>query len=197
MAVQRDRSGLAVAVLQWRQYRAVRQAMGSGDEDAVPLVYQAGTESLRKREQWAQARTLTGAAPAADVASVARAAAAAPPDARPAELPQAMLETFRLRYGVFVSRVDVLDSERTPAPFQAHAEHRATLAALRRFIANANTALGPGATGTPGAAFLAELTPQLQALGARVHAMGRAGRARCGAGSRGPGLRRRRARRGR
>jgi signal transduction histidine kinase/DNA-binding response OmpR family regulator len=162
---------LAVAVLQWRQYGLVRQAMESGDDNAVPLVYQAEAEFLRLREQWAQARALTGAAPVAEVATVAGAAGAAQPDARPIELPPALLEALRLRYGVFVSRVGLLDSERAQALFQGDAERQATLAALRQFIANANTALGPEATRTPDAAFLAELTPQLQALGAPLNAM--------------------------
>ncbi len=180
---------LAVAVLQGRQYSLVRQAMDAGDDYVVLMVYQAQTEYLRLREQWLQAQ-LSASGPvgtpapldaAAGAAGAAATAPAAGPSAAPAPttaagppselLPAAALQELRLRYDIFVSRIGLLENDRPLALIQAYPEHMTTLKAVEDFIRQADTALGPAATQVPDKRFLARLQPQLQALGAPMHAM--------------------------
>ncbi len=145
---------LAVVVLHWRQYGLVRQAMESGDDYAVLMVYKTETEFLRLREQWVLAQH-----------------AAEPATSPGGTLPAQALDALRLRYDIFISRVELLDSARPRALLLGQPEQLTTRAAIDRFITEADTALGPQATRRPDAAFLAELQPQLQALGPPLHAM--------------------------
>jgi two-component system, sensor histidine kinase len=171
---------LAVAVLQWRQYGLVRQAMESGDDYVVLMVYQAETEYLRLREEWLRAE-LTAQPKASAQGALADApvvAAAAPEEirtdtdtARPGKLPAPALKQLQLRYDIFISRIGLLDGDRPRALISAYPQHEATLQAVQQFIAQADVALGPNASLAPDADFLRRLTPQLHALGAPMHAM--------------------------
>jgi signal transduction histidine kinase/ActR/RegA family two-component response regulator/HPt (histidine-containing phosphotransfer) domain-containing protein len=135
---------LAVAVLQIRQENLVRQAVQSGDDYVVLMVYQTESEYLRLREQW----TLTSRDPS---------------------LPD--LSALRLRYDIFVSRVELLQGERPQGLVKGHAEHERTIADLRAFIDRADAAFGPDPSRALDVAFLSGLLPELQRLGAPLHAL--------------------------
>ena len=135
---------LAVALVQARQFSLLRQAMKSGDDFAVLTIYQAEIETLRLREAWRQA------AQSAEGASLAE---------------------LKLRYEIWVSRVQLLQAERPQRLFADSAEHRETIDSVQRFVARADLALGtlPEIEASP--AFLAERLPALQALGAPMHGL--------------------------
>ncbi len=147
---------LAVAVLQWRQYGLVRQAIDSGDDYVVLMVYQTEAEYLRLREQWQRAEMAAQGQAGEGTRGVP---------------PATELAALRLRYDIFVSRVGLLEGERPQALIRAYPDHRATLQAMQQFIAEADLALGPEPGQAPDAEFLARLQPPLQALGAPLHAM--------------------------
>ena len=135
---------LAVALVQARQFSLLRQVMKSGDDFAVLSIYQAEIEYLRLREAWRQA--------------------AQSPDG-------AHLADLKLRYEIWVSRVNLLQSERPQRLFSDSAEHRGTIDAVQRFVARADLALGAAPELEPNPAFLAERLPALQALGAPIHGL--------------------------
>ena len=135
---------LAVALVQARQFSLLRQAMKSGDDFAVLTIYQAEIEYQRLREAWRQA------AQSADGAH---------------------LTELKLRYEIWVSRVQLLQGERAQRLFADTAEHRDTIDAVQRFVARADVALGASPDIEPSPAFLAERLPALQALGAPIHGL--------------------------
>ena len=135
---------LAVALVQARQFSLLRQAMKSGDDYAVLTVYQAEIEYLRLREAWRQS------AQAADPSNLA---------------------DLKLRYEIWVSRVQLLQADRPQRLFADHAEHRETLDSVQRFIARADLALGTKPEQDLNVAFLADKLPALQALGAPMHGL--------------------------
>ena len=79
---------LAVALVQARQFTLLRQAVQPGDDYVVLMVYQAEIEQLRLRDQWQRA---------AD-------------DRLPLDE-----DALRLRYEIWVSRVELLRGARHAA----------------------------------------------------------------------------------
>jgi two-component system, sensor histidine kinase len=137
---------LAVALVQARQYALVQQALKTGDDYAVLTIYQAEIEYLRLREAWQ------------------RAAAGSVND-------RAAAEPLKLRYDVWVSRVNLLEADRPRRLIADVPEHAATLQAALQFIAMADRALGSSPETEPTPAFLADRWPALEALGAPFHAL--------------------------
>jgi len=143
---------LAVALVQARQFSLLRQAMKSGDDYAVLNIYQAEVEYLRLREAWRfSARTS-------------------------AQLPTQALDTnsqaeLKLRYEIWVSRVQLLQADRPQRLIADNAEHRETLDTVQRFIARADLALGAKPEQDLNAAFLADKLPALLALGTPMHGL--------------------------
>ena len=79
------------------------------------MIYQNEAEYLRLRESWRHAADAPGT-----------------PDA----------EALRLRYEIWVSRVELLQGERPQRLLQASADHRQTVKAMQDFIARADVGLG-------------------------------------------------------
>jgi two-component system, sensor histidine kinase len=135
---------LAVALVQARQYALVQQALKTSDDYAVLTVYQAEIEYLRLREAWQRAQ--------------------AAPEDRPAQ------QALRLRYDIWVSRVNLLEAEGPRQLIAELPEHAATMLAAQQFIALADRRLGARPEGEPDAPFLADRWPALEALGVPFHA---------------------------
>ena len=135
---------LAVALVQARQFSLLRQVMKSGGDYAVLTIYQAEIEYLRLREAWT-------------LVSRSR--------------DDANLTELKLRYEIWVSRVQLLQADRPQRLLANIAEHRETIDAVQRFIARADLALGTKPELEPSPAFLAERLPALQALGAPIHGL--------------------------
>jgi len=133
---------LAVALVQARQFALLREAVQAGDDYVVPMVYQAETEQLRLREQWRQAT-----------------------DER-VPLDEAAL---RLRYEIWVSRVDLLRGASTLRLIEANSGHQQTLKQIEDFVAAADRALGPTPEVALERGFLEALLPDLEALTAPMH----------------------------
>ncbi|HSQ73220.1 MAG TPA: hypothetical protein VLM87_12440, partial [Rubrivivax sp.] len=133
---------LAVALVQARQFALLRQAVQMGDDYVVPLVFQAEIEQLRLHEQWRRA---------AD------------------ERVPLDTETLRLRYEIWVSRVELLDGQNTQRLIEGQDDHQQTLQQVRDFIAAADKALGPAPTAALDRDFVTALAPQLEALTAPMH----------------------------
>ena len=135
---------LAAALVQARQFSLLRQALKSGDEYSVLTIFQAETEYLRLREQWHRAG-----------------------DERvPLDLP-----ALRLRYEIWISRVDMLHAERPRRLIGDHVIHRQTLERVDAFVAAADRALGRQPVVPATREFLGALEPELDALGAPMHDM--------------------------
>jgi len=139
---------LAAAFVQARQYTLLRQALQSGDDYSVLMVYQAEAEYLRLREQWRAAL-----------------------DERQAFDPDGL----RLRYEIWVSRVDLLDADSPRRLIGAHPESADTLAALRAFVQSADAAFGSAARVPLDRAFVQRLWPELEALGRPMNSLSLAG----------------------
>jgi two-component system, sensor histidine kinase len=135
---------LAVALVQARQVSLLKQAMKSGDDYAVLTIYQTEIEYLRLRESWHRAAEGHGAEDLADL---------------------------RLRYDIWVSRVNLLQAERPRRIISANAENAATVDEIRRFIARADVALGPAPSIELDTAFVAGNRASLDALGAPIHGL--------------------------
>ena len=133
---------LSVALVQARQFSLLKQAVRAGDDFAMLNIYQVEIEYLRLRELWR-------------MASVSQ-VQAAPPD-------------LRLRYDIWVSRVQLLDAGGAKRLIKDNAEHQNTLVDIYRFIAAADQGLGERPLMDPSAAFLLDRLPGLEALGAPVH----------------------------
>lgn len=135
---------LAAGVVQWRQYTLLRQTLQSGDDYAVLLIYQAETEYLRLREQWLRAGDER-----------------APLDR----------DALRLRYEIWVSRVELLDNDKPRRLIRDHAESLRTVDRMRTFIASADAAFAAAGTDGPDRVTLQQLWPALDGLGAPVHSL--------------------------
>jgi hypothetical protein len=135
---------LAAALVQARQFSLLRQALKSGDEYSVLTIFQAETEYLRLREQWHRAA-----------------------DERvPLDLP-----ALRLRYEIWISRVDMLHAERPRRLIRDHVGHRQTLEQVDAFVVAADRALGRQPELQVTREFLGALVPELDALGGPMHDM--------------------------
>jgi signal transduction histidine kinase/ActR/RegA family two-component response regulator/HPt (histidine-containing phosphotransfer) domain-containing protein len=135
---------LAVALVQARQFSLLRQAVQTGDDFGMLTIFQAETEYLRLREQWAEAID----------------------DRRPLDL-----DALRLRYEIWVSRVELLHADKTARLIASDDEYRATLTQADAFIIGADRALGKRPETEPNRLFLQAQWPALQALGKPMHGM--------------------------
>ncbi|MDE2612645.1 MAG: response regulator [Burkholderiales bacterium] len=142
-------AGLVVAMLaagfaQWRQHTMLRRALGSWDDFPVLLIYQTESEYMRLREEWL--RALDERVP------LDRAA-------------------FKLRYEIWVSRVDLLGAENAHRLIEADPDAVRTVDQLHVFIASADAAFaGAGPQGLDHA-LAQRLWPALDALSTPVHAL--------------------------
>ena len=134
---------LAVAVVQWRQLSMLQQSVRSADDYVVLQVYQAQTEYLRLREAWKSAID-EGAEPDVD--------------------------RLKLRYDIWISRVELLHNPRTRALLAPQHGFDDTLRAIDGFIARADLMLGPDAA-PPTRDALATLLEPLEALDPGLHGM--------------------------
>jgi two-component system, sensor histidine kinase len=135
---------IAVAAVQWRQFTLLEDAVASGDDYVVPQVNQAELEFLRLREQWMQALAGPG-----------------PVDA----------EALRLRYEIWLSRVDLLNNDSTARLLGPLHDYRTTLQQIDRFVERADPVIHPPGGGPPDRAALAALVPELAALGPPLHTL--------------------------
>ncbi len=133
---------VAVALLQWRQLGLLREAVRSNDDNIVLQVYQAEIEYLQLRELWPDAGR--------------RAALVTP-------------EELRLRYEIWVSRVELLRLEPTRRMLGDRPDFAQTLEAADRFIARADLWFTDAAP--PAFDDLAPLRPELEALGPPLHSV--------------------------
>jgi len=135
---------LAVALVQGRQATLLNQTVQIGDDYIVLTVYQAETEYLRLRNQWARASD-----------------------------PRFALDrqTLQLRYDIWVSRVGLLHNERTLRVLANQPEYRETLAKIDAFVARADRLLGEKADQPLTPAALESLEPELATLGEPLHGM--------------------------
>ncbi|MDE2371259.1 MAG: response regulator [Burkholderiales bacterium] len=133
---------LAVALVQARQFSLLRQALVSGDDFGTLTIFQAETEYLRLRDRWHHEL-----------------------DDQTAPDPAAL----RLRYAIWISRVQALHAERTRGLLDDEAEYRATLDQIDQFVGNTQAALGPQPTQSADRDFLVALQPALEALGTPLH----------------------------
>ena len=135
---------LGVALVQARQFSLLKQAVRTGDDFVVLTVYQVEIEYLRLREIWRQSTTEYGPSTARDL---------------------------KLRYDIWVSRVQLLDGARPQKLIAEHPEYRDTLLDMHRFIALADTALGEQPQMQPSASYLLDRLPALDALGPPIHSL--------------------------
>jgi hypothetical protein len=135
---------LAVALVQARQFSLLRDAMKSGDDYAVLSIYQAEIEYLRLRESWRHAIDAPGTQDSADL---------------------------KLRYEIWVSRLRLLEGDRAKRLIVDSPEHMETLASLLRFVERADPEMGEAAPKALDPRFLAQMWPQLEALGTPVHGL--------------------------
>jgi two-component system, sensor histidine kinase len=135
---------LSVALMQTRQYTLLQQALRSGDDYAVLTIYQAQIEYLRLRQAWQAAQR-----------------------AQDSDNNSAL----KLRYDIWVSRVQLLENDRASELIQALPEHRGTLESVQRFIGRADLALGDQPQAAADAQFLADRWPALEALDAPFHSL--------------------------
>ena len=135
---------LAVALVQARQFSLLQKTMKSGDDYAVLSIYEAEMEYLRLREAWRRTAELR----------------------RPADWPE-----LKLRYDIWVSRVQLLQAERPQRIFGDNPQHREALDAIHGFITRADVALGARPEIEPSAAFIDDRLPALEALNEPVHGL--------------------------
>jgi signal transduction histidine kinase/CheY-like chemotaxis protein len=135
---------LAVAVVQARQFALLRQAVAMGDDYSVLTIFQAETEYLRLREQWRRA---------AD-------------DREPLDE-----QALRLRYDIWVSRIDLVQAEKPSRLIRSDDAYRDTLRQAEGFIAAADRALGANPEAPLTRTFVQALLPALEAMGSPMHGM--------------------------
>jgi signal transduction histidine kinase/DNA-binding response OmpR family regulator len=133
---------MAVSAVQWRQLTLLEQSVSSGDDYVVLQIYQAEAEYLKLREQWALAL------------DDRRAIEAGP---------------LRLRYEIWLSRIDLLHNDSTARLLARQPEFRPTLQRIDAFVARANSAFDLPDDLAPNRAALAALTPELESLGPLLH----------------------------
>lgn len=135
---------LAVALVQARQFALLRQTVQAGDDYGVLTIFQAETEYLRLREQWREAAN----------------------EHVPMDVP-----ALRLRYDIWVSRVDLLHTDKTNRLIRGDEEYRTTLSQAAGFIAAADRALGRQPEAELTRTFVQALLPALESLGKAMHGM--------------------------
>ncbi len=133
---------VAVALVQGRQATLLNETVKTGDDYVVLTVYQAETEYLRLRNEWQRG--------ADGVRPIDRAA-------------------LQLRYDIWVSRMGLLRNERTSGALFAQPVFRDTLRQVDAFLVRADRMLGEKPSQPLTSAGLAELEPDLEALGAPIH----------------------------
>jgi len=135
---------LGVALVQARQWSLLQQAVRSGDDFAVLTIYQVEIEYLRLRESWRRAID---------------------------QQPQSTPPDLKLRYDIWVSRVQLLDNERPRRLMADSSGQPGTLLDMHRFIAMSDMALGEQPQMPATSAFLLDRLPALEALGAPIHSL--------------------------
>ncbi len=135
---------LAVAVVQARQYLLLQQTVVYQDDYAVLSLYQMETEYLRLREQWERARH---------------------------QGEDFDRDALQLRYDIWVSRVGLLQNQRTIRNMLGDADYKEPLQQVNDFIARADRMLAPPRTMPFDAAGLAAIEPALHALSDPIHSM--------------------------
>jgi signal transduction histidine kinase/DNA-binding response OmpR family regulator len=135
---------MAVSAVQWRQLTLLEQSVSSGDDYVVLQIYQAESEYLRLREQWMRALD----------------------DRQPLDA-----EPLRLRYEIWLSRVDLLHNDSTGRLLALQPDFHATLERIEVFVARANPVFDLPERAAPNRAALAALTPELVSLGAPLHTL--------------------------
>ncbi len=138
---------LAVALVQARQFSLVRQAFETQDDYSALAVYQVESEYLRLRDQWRMA---------AD------------------ERQQLDADAVRLRYEIWVSRVELLENGRARRLFVLDAADQSALQQAMTFIATTDADLSAqGASPWPTLKhdFFAQRLAALRALEKPLHSM--------------------------
>jgi signal transduction histidine kinase/ActR/RegA family two-component response regulator/HPt (histidine-containing phosphotransfer) domain-containing protein len=135
---------MAVSAVQWRQLTLLEQSVSSGDDYVVLQIYQAESEYLRLREQWMRALD---------------------------ERQSIDAETLRLRYEIWLSRVDLLHNDSTGRLLALQPDFHATLQRIDAFVARANPVFDVPENAAPSRAALVGLTPELTSLGAPLHTL--------------------------
>ncbi|HEY6134889.1 MAG TPA: ATP-binding protein [Rubrivivax sp.] len=133
---------LAAGVVQWRQYRLLNQAVGYEDDYLQINVQRLEGEYLRLELGWQRARQ-----------------------------DPSLAVNLQLDYDIFVSRADMLSLPRTRRLLPDSDEADATQRLLDTFITKADTLLGPKPTRALTSQALAELQPDLDALGSPLRTM--------------------------
>ncbi len=133
---------VAAVLVQARQFTLLRAAVQANDDFVVLMIYQNEAEYLRLRDSWRQAASAPGALDA---------------------------DALRLRYEIWVSRVELLQGDRPQRLLQASIEHRQTLKAMQDFIARADLALGHAPQVALTADFVNQLWPALQEMNGDIH----------------------------
>jgi len=133
---------LAVGVVQWRQLTLLEQAVLSNDDYVVLQVYQAEVEYLRLREQWQRALDVR----------------------QPIDV-----DALRLRYEIWVSRVELLHNKVTKDLLGAEPGFDEVLKSADDFNSRADILFTGTAEAAPLRTMLAALEGELNALGAPIH----------------------------
>jgi signal transduction histidine kinase/CheY-like chemotaxis protein len=134
---------LAAFFVQARQQALLNQAVRGQDDYLMLNLFQLETEYLRLRERWRQAST-------------------DPPTAR---------EQLQLRYDIFVSRIGLLQTERSQRVLSDSPEYGSAQRALRDFVDRGDLYLGQTAQAPLSAAAMKALLADLEALDAPIHQM--------------------------
>jgi two-component system, sensor histidine kinase len=135
---------LAAAFVQVRMYALLKYEVRRGEDYTVLAVYQAEMEYLRLREQWQRALD----------------------DSVPLDR-----EALRLRYEIWVSRIDLLSAQRPQLLINSQDDWRQTLAQVTRFVAEADRGFTVPEDAGIERPFLTDLWPALQELGPALHAL--------------------------
>jgi two-component system, sensor histidine kinase len=135
----------AVAWTQWRQHRLLDSTVQYQNDFLQISLAQLQVEALRLH--------------------------AALQDAAQSATPERERDTVQLRYDIFVSRVDLLDSDRVRRLVPDAAEFARVLSGVQGFVRDADRVLGPGATAPFDAASARELLARMRPLNAPIHAL--------------------------
>jgi signal transduction histidine kinase/DNA-binding response OmpR family regulator len=134
---------LAAFFVQARQQALLNQAVQGQDDYLVLNLFQLETEYLRLRERWRQA-------------------AADPPTAR---------EQLQLRYDIFISRIGLLQTDRSQRVLSESPEYGSAQRALRDFVDRCDLYLSQSAQAPFSGASMSALLADLEALDAPIHHM--------------------------
>ena len=134
----------AATIFQVRQYALMQHEMKQGEDYTVLLVFQAEMEYLRLREQWVRAKD---------------------------ERVPLDRGSLRLRYEIWVSRIELLSAQRPQRLIDSQDEWRRTMAQVRRFVTQADRGFAPADDAGLDRAFVVAQWPALEALGPSVHAL--------------------------